>query len=353
MESKDWWNQFLDRSSSAEVEDKRKKFIFYFSSYTGGFIILLFAFQQMSSSNTTLKIVLFSGALITLTNALVSNFFKRIQEFYYVGALGVGFIMIGLVYSGGYMNTALYWVFPFPFVILVILGYRVGFICYAIIYGFIFFMLINQDLIPAEYEPEETSRFLLSLMATVSIMFIGEFFRYQSHLEMTEINVDKYREANTDQLTELPNRRFLDSAFLPEVVAEPDRYFPLSIVALDIDHFKNINDTYGHHVGDSILKHVAGALRSKLRDSDIVARTGGEEFVVLFPKTEMGIGHKLAERLRQGIEENIFDDDVTRVPVTASFGVAVALGENDLNPALKKADEQLYVAKEAGRNQVR
>ncbi|WP_185964555.1 GGDEF domain-containing protein [Aliikangiella marina] len=332
---------------------KRRKFVFYFTSYVGSTIIYLFAFQHINSENTLLKTVLFGGASLILVNVAFSHFFHEKKFFTYICGLCVSLMMLGLVYSGGHMNTGLYWVFPFPFVLFVLFGYQVGLASNLVVYGLIWFLLVNQQLIPAEYSDEEISRFLSSFLATVFLMFIGEFFRYQSHLEMESINIDKHRQANTDQLTKLPNRRFLDSVYIKQVIGEPGSNFPLTVVALDIDHFKQVNDTHGHHIGDEILKHFAGLLSSHSRDTDMVARIGGEEFVILFPQTELTRGYILAEKLRRVIEENCFYYENAPIPLTASFGVACALTDSDLNVAFKKADAQLYEAKESGRNQVK
>lgn len=353
MKESDWWTSFIDRSSSVDVEIKRRKFVFYFTSYVGSMIIYIFAFQHINSDNTLLKVVLFGGASLILANVIVSHYFQVKDIFTYVCGLGVSLMMLGLVYSGGHMNTGLYWVLPFPFVLFILFGYRVGLAGNLLVFLIIWILLLNQEAIPADYSSEETSRFLSSFAATVFLMFIGEFFRYQSHMEMESINIDKHRQANIDQLTKLPNRRFLDSVYIKQVISEPSSNFPLTVVVIDIDHFKQVNDNFGHHIGDEILKHVSGLLTSHSRDSDVIARIGGEEFVIIFPQTELTRGYILAEKLRRLIEENCFFMDSQPIPVTASFGVACALTDDELNPTFKKADSQLYEAKESGRNQVK
>jgi two-component system cell cycle response regulator len=129
---------------------------------------------------------------------------------------------------------------------------------------------------------------------------------------------------------------------------------PLSLIVFDLDHFKNLNDGYGHDAGDFVLSDMAAIIRSNgVRDQDVFARYGGEEFVILLPKTNLKQAFEIAERLRKLVEGHEFIYDEKRLPVTASIGVAdyrqgVATG-TDL---FKRADEAVYKSKQGGRNQV-
>jgi diguanylate cyclase (GGDEF)-like protein len=160
--------------------------------------------------------------------------------------------------------------------------------------------------------------------------------------------------ARTDALTGLSNRREFDEQ-LARVVAETDRFGgSSSLIVADLDHFKKVNDTYGHDAGDAVLKHVAQILRDGVRTIDICARYGGEELAILLPQTPGKGALELAERLRQRIEGSPVTSNGTVIPVTASFGVAtypepVPYGDW-LFPA---ADKALYSAKEEGRNRVK
>ena len=120
---------------------------------------------------------------------------------------------------------------------------------------------------------------------------------------------------------------------------------------LDIDHFKRVNDTFGHDIGDVVLQHVAGILRKTHRDSDVIARYGGEEFVILLPKTNLKSAFAIAERIRALVEKSAFVYGKDRLPVTCSVGVADyrqgVLTGVDL---FKRADEAVYVSKKGCRN---
>lgn len=155
--------------------------------------------------------------------------------------------------------------------------------------------------------------------------------------------------ANTDKLTGLNNRAFLDS-LLPSLMSQADRSgYAISLVMLDIDHFKAVNDTYGHDVGDTTLKALAQLLAGNTRKSDVLARWGGEEFVLLMPDTNAEGADVLAEKLRKQIESELFPQ-VGRI--TASFGVAQRKYGEAYESWFKRADSALLKAKESGRNRI-
>ena len=124
-----------------------------------------------------------------------------------------------------------------------------------------------------------------------------------------------------------------------------------ALAILDLDHFKNINDTYGHSTGDAVLVQTVRCLRSALRSHDLLGRMGGEEFLLLLPGTQGKAAHDVCERLRQAISALRIRVGTHELTITASFGVT-DLGPEPLDESLKKADSALYQAKESGRNRV-
>ncbi len=162
----------------------------------------------------------------------------------------------------------------------------------------------------------------------------------------------------TDPLTGLYNRRYMVTHGEALVDDAASRGNAFSLLLLDLDHFKSINDRHGHDVGDRVLQELARRLKRHVRRLDIVCRIGGEEFVVLLPGTPMDVAVKIAERIRHAVAERAFDvgtpDAPLQLNVTTSIGVAGFEREDDtLDTILKRADEALYAAKDAGRNTVR
>jgi diguanylate cyclase (GGDEF)-like protein len=155
--------------------------------------------------------------------------------------------------------------------------------------------------------------------------------------------------SNTDYLTQTNNRQHFDKLFKQELHRSKRYGNELSIILLDIDHFKDINDVYGHAIGDKVLIELSAFIQSNLRDEDVFARWGGEEFIVLLPQTKLINAANKADILRSLVENHSFSD-VSKV--TCSFGVT-DLKENDSSESIfKRVDDMLYISKEKGRNRV-
>ena len=158
----------------------------------------------------------------------------------------------------------------------------------------------------------------------------------------------------TDPLTECLNRRALETRLARECRQARRRGTALSILAVDVDHFKSINDTYGHPFGDYVLQTVADIMNETARDTDAVARLGGDEFILVLPDTGSQGATAFAERLRCNVDDHVFGDQRQSLPVTISVGVTVAPAIGELVPSalLADADRGLYRAKLAGRNRI-
>jgi two-component system cell cycle response regulator len=182
----------------------------------------------------------------------------------------------------------------------------------------------------------------------------------QKNRELDRANKELDRLSRTDGLTGLFNRRYFEERFAVEF-ARSNRYrAPLSCMMIDIDHFKRLNDTYGHAFGDKVLQAVASVAQDTLRDVDMLARYGGEEFVGLLPETGPAEALRVSERVRLGIEKLKLLDapaagEPRRVQCTASIGLATfpVPGIENAEALLRAADDSLYAAKKAGRNRVR
>ncbi|MBN1662762.1 MAG: GGDEF domain-containing protein [Deltaproteobacteria bacterium] len=168
--------------------------------------------------------------------------------------------------------------------------------------------------------------------------------------ELESANITITKLMNTDPLTELTNRRKLKEMIDKEMSRARRHGRPLSALMTDIDHFKSINDTYGHDAGDRVLVQVANILRMMCRKEDITARFGGEEFVVILPETPVATAVECAERIRKSIQSTAYPG-IDR-QITASFGVTLFLADDTEESLIKRADTALYEAKQSGRNRV-
>lgn len=193
------------------------------------------------------------------------------------------------------------------------------------------------------------------------VHFLGDFsdafngmilaLREKRRLEeqLHEINQILEKQAATDPLTGLFNRLKLGGLLDTEIVRAQRYATALSIILIDIDHFKRINDTRGHQVGDDVLRELARRLVASLRACDAVARWGGEEFLVMLPNSPLEAGHECAEKLRAAVAAVPF---ATMPRVTASFGVAELLPGEQRDALIGRADQALYRAKDSGRDRV-
>jgi len=161
------------------------------------------------------------------------------------------------------------------------------------------------------------------------------------------------RAAHKDPLTGTSNRAALDSSLLREVELARRHGTSLSMIVVDIDLFKSINDTYGHSIGDDVIKSLTTVIGKAIRKSDMLFRFGGEEFVVLLSNTDRDGALLLAERIRHGVEQTSVRTQHRNIPITVSLGVATLGATDSANTLFEKADKALYIAKSDGRNCVR
>jgi len=196
-----------------------------------------------------------------------------------------------------------------------------------------------------------------SVLKTVAqIMEINE--RLQIRLSDTEGKLERQAEqmqsqvaqARTDALTGLPNRRAFDDEMVRRIAEWRRNSATFCLLILDIDYFKRLNDRHGHPAGDYVLRHVAEVLATMLREMDLVARIGGEEFALVLPATSAADARRAAERIRSAIASESFHFEQAEIRLTVSLGLAVVAPQDDAVSILKRADKALYAAKRGGRN---
>lgn len=337
-----------------EIDQQRKRFQLFFVSYVTSWVMLFFAFRSFHHGDAVLSAILLGFIGAFLLNIVMYHLSGDLNRACNAGSFIVIAFVLGLVYHGGHENTALYWLFPFPTLLFGLLGARRGLIVNSSVACCVLALLVWPELTLAEYREAEKYRFMASLVIVIMVSWLNEAGRRHNLESMDELQRQKEILANTDVLTQLPNRRFLDHTLPQHLKAQPSAYFPLALIACDLDHFKQINDQYGHAIGDLALQHVARILASNLRQQDIACRYGGEEFLLLLPHCQPEHCVRIAESLRKLIENAPFQPDPQQppIPLTGSFGIASCASLDHLQLAIQQADLQMYSAKQAGRNQV-
>ena len=209
----------------------------------------------------------------------------------------------------------------------------------------------------AAVHPRENDEVSESVLKSVAqIMQVNE--RLQDRLgnaeerlqqQAKQIEAQLY-EARTDPLTGLPNRRAFDDELSRRLAEWQRKGNTFCMIMIDIDHFKRLNDQYGHPAGDGVLREVADVLRCTLREMDMCARLGGEEFAVILPATSPQEGRRATERARLAIAGHRFHVEQSKLSATVSLGLSTVEGHDDAVSLMKRADDALYAAKHGGRN---
>lgn len=213
---------------------------------------------------------------------------------------------------------------------------------------------ISAELRAVDHSLEETKE----LFGTAPVRLLAANLELQQQLarakQYIEVQSTQLRaresEARTDLLTTLLNRRAFDEELPKQLSIWKRKAIPFAMLMLDIDHFKRINDTHGHQVGDDILREVGKMIVRQLRDVDIAYRYGGEEFAVVLPMTTANDAGIVAERIRKAIDEAEIPAADRHFHVTTSIGIAPAIAADDPARMIRRADEALYRAKQTGRN---
>ncbi len=216
--------------------------------------------------------------------------------------------------------------------------------------------------LPKLSDPEQV-RLVIKFLVSENAKMQQEQSELRSRLEQSQCQVEALRfkvaEAEEvslrDPLTSVANRRGFDTALAQAVADVKALRTPLCLVMCDLDHFKKLNDKYGHPVGDDVLKAFAGILGENVRTGDTIARYGGEEFAIILTRSDMKTAARVCERMRLDLASRkipLIESGEVLEAVTASFGIAQCLSNDTPESLVKRADEKLYEAKNGGRNRV-
>ncbi|MGM0768639.1 MAG: GGDEF domain-containing protein [Pseudomonadota bacterium] len=266
----------------------------------------------------------------------------------------VGLLFAYLIASGGESNTGPLWFYVFPPLLFYLTDLKTGtailLFCYLI--AVVVFQYPDLPLVSAEYSTDFKIRFFATLTFESLFCFVLEASRLKARSELMELARAHEHAARTDELTGLANRRDMQFRLNAEFSRHQRTGHHFSVALIDLDLFKVINDRYGHDAGDEALKTFATLMQGVIRQTDIAARWGGEEFLILLPDTSLLQALTLAERLRAEVAGTEFVFAEQRLPISISAGVCSIAKAGSVDELLKQADVHLYNAKEAGRNRI-
>ena len=297
---------------------------------------------------------LFLFALLVAGNMVV---YRRTgnRKLHKWGLLTIVTILFGyLIADGGESNTGPLWFYVFPPLVFYLTSLRTGLILTALclLFAAIVFFFPGLPFVEAHYSGNFQLRFFATLVFETIFCFVLDYSRRSARNDLVEMARLYERAARTDDLTGLSNRRDMAQHLNQEFSRYERSGNHFSVILIDLDHFKQINDKYGHDAGDFVLTEFARLVRSTCRQSDLPSRWGGEEFLLLLPDTSLLQALSMAERLRRNVELHDFVHKGQRIPLTLSAGVCSISQFHAIEELLKQADIHLYDAKMKGRNQI-
>ncbi|MEZ9235593.1 GGDEF domain-containing protein [Shewanella sp. 10N.286.52.A9] len=350
---------YLNRGTELydDPEKRHRILIINWFGMVGFSITFILGINAYFQNNDRLAIVLLLSCVLFFLSLL--NHWKFLKQYRFETSatliqLSLLALMLYLVYSGGANNTGPLWVFLVPPVMMFFGGLKGGlrntsvFItCYCII----MFYPENQ-LLEASYTHEFKTRVLYSLITLTFLSGYYEYSRHQSFQHVKQLSAKFEQQALRDHLTDIPNRRAMMEQLNYEYARVVRNNYDMSILLIDVDFFKKINDKYGHQCGDEVLIKLAKSFTATLRKQDMISRWGGEEFLILLPHTGFNDAFEVAEKIRKTIQQNPITFDDKTIEITVSIGIGKADIHHSVDSAISQADEHLYQAKEEGRDSV-
>tara|TARA_R110001592_G_scaffold49864_3_gene154875 strand:+ start:2603 stop:3640 length:1038 start_codon:yes stop_codon:yes gene_type:complete len=328
-------------------------------------VISLFALVGMSitavmgivglfNKNFVLAISLFIASLIYFIGYYAHKKFNNIKLSSAIILYSLYILMFYLIYTGGVENTGPLWIFIVAPVSVFVHGLKRGLIeiMFFVIIS-IAIMSIPTEIIPhTAYSTEFKLRLLYSFLTVTFLSALYEYSRDQSYQHTLKLSEKYQRLAHLDPLTQLSNRRAALTLLKREQARVIRSKESLSIILCDIDHFKKINDKYGHNAGDAVLIELAKIFTNGMREQDCIARWGGEEFLFILPQTQAKSAHVLAEKIQEKLQHHIVHYEGHDINVRMSMGIEQFKDNQSIDEMINCADKQLYQAKNAGRNQI-
>ena len=357
MDFKRFVNNYLNTGvvQTNDPESNQQIFVANLFGFIGYSITFLMGVSAFIRQDSLLGAVLLIASLLFFSSHLILRS-KRFTNPYKFSAnlvtSSLMLLMIYLVYTGGVNGTGPLWIYIVPPVALFFGGMRKGtrnLGLFVLIISILMFYP-NNEWLEASYTFEFKSRLIYSFLTVSCLFAFYEYVRQNSFRRIQEMSQNFERQAMCDPLSGLLNRRGMREKLQSEFDRSQRYKNNLTVMMCDIDHFKAVNDQYGHDKGDEVINSLGTIFKSGLRKQDSLARWGGEEYLFLLPETSGKQGLQLAEKLRCEIAVTQYKQNDKTFSVTVSIGLHQIAATDTINQAITKADTNLYKAKEQGRN---
>jgi len=337
-------NGVVDKSDTEAI---RRIYLINMFTFVGLFFTLPLGINAFCNAMFPLAIALLLISFVLIITFILLKITKNYKHASYAISALFFFLMAYLVYTGGVDHTGPLWIYSLPMIIMFLLGFKRGLtimFLFLIVLTTILFGLDSQH-IAVEYSYSFKVRIILSFIAIMFLASVYEFIREKTYHDMLNLKKILENTSKQDPLTGLYNRR----AYKENIQSLHNSQG--TILMCDIDHFKKINDYFGHYIGDMVLIQVAKCIQENIRSEDLAIRWGGEEFLIFLPDSSLDNGYIVSEKLRKSIENlSIRNSDGILIKVTISIGVSLVNHTTPLSTALRHADKAMYIAKNSGRN---
>ncbi len=323
-------------------------------SLVGMSISAIMGLIGLFNKNFILATALFIASLIYFFGYYVYKKFNNLVLSSAIVLYSLYLLMFYLVFTGGVENTGPLWIFIVAPVSVFIHGLKRGLIdiaSFIVIISSI--MFIPTDIIAhATYSLEFELRLIYSFVTVTFLSALYEHSRERAYKHTLELSKKYQQLAHFDPLTQLSNRRDALHILQREQARIVRNKEPLTVILCDVDHFKKINDQYGHNAGDAVLIDLAKIFTENIREQDCIARWGGEEFLFILPGTLAINANIFAEKVQAILHQHLVCFESEKIKVTVSMGIEQFNENQSIDEAINNADKYLYQAKNAGRNQI-
>lgn len=330
-----------------EIENERKRLLIFSFSILGNLLLATFGVVSFVNTRYFLGSMLFLSILGVSFLAYVTTRIKSAQPACLLLA-GTQFLLACyLTLSGGAEGTGAYWSYAITMLMVLLVGPKIG-VAYMAAYLLVIGIgLFGNYSWVYPYQDIVISRIFAASIALYILVLSSEWIRVMSYGAITLTSESHRQLANTDPLTQLMNRLGLQA----ELRAKPSNSEGI-VVILDIDNFKSINDNFGHDAGDRVLCSLANILGQHTKGRDLVARWGGEEFLLVLFDTPLELARNLVQKIQTNFKTERFEFGNSNTTITFSAGLAKMASISEFEAAIKAADSRLYEAKKAGRDQI-
>jgi diguanylate cyclase (GGDEF)-like protein len=344
---------FIKNESKSNGELQQTHVISLFS-LVGMSMTFVMGVISLFNSNYVLTITLFVSSIIYCLAYVALKKYNKLNLSSFIIIYSLYILMFYLVFTGGVEQTGPLWIFIVAPVSVYVLGLSYGLVNLLFFISVVAIIMFSPIEMPqyATYSTEFKVRLILSFLTTTFLSALYEYSRMLSYNSALKLGKKYQQLALSDPLTTLANRRNALTILQQEKSRVSRNNESLSVLLCDLDHFKMVNDKYGHNCGDIVLTELAQVFKQSVRQQDCVARWGGEEFLFILPQTSAEQAFIIAEKIRTNVQHHKVLFHKQEISLTISMGISQLTDNQTIDELINNADRYLYQAKKNGRNQV-